>query len=447
MDDSHTRSYDEAAILAMIDIANDPQFVALRTRANEAPLLYRDFECLPVPPSCDRRLIWELLNTLRRHTAVITPLKDVAGHMGWYSLTESIISDCGLIDQKCCKGSMLDGLIQSHDPVRLFIGQVVDELVTVLAGDGVNIAYEEARRIVSGQETPDSPVQRIVSNIVNLLYDAEDMSRQAIDERFLLDLFKSVVRKAGHSSSFVTERPAGLQDRRVRPWQGVEMSYVDAVGAVISLANGSGVSPSEHPLLLALGIDDAIVQSLPFESLNNTLSWLVGRIVMAKRGSPALGFLPVHHILARWKHDMVRPSSNGLLQAESIILVGDTVDFTGHVAGFVELVREAVFAMERISCAVLEREEDIERSLLANADINYRQRELIQEALRNPASTFRIASHQKAWHVAYATARSDLYGLGNLGMFDMRQEGRALVFVPRPDLLEIVASHWGRRGK
>ena len=51
MDDSHTRSYDEAAILAMIDIANDPQFVALRTRANEAPLLYRDFECLPVPPA------------------------------------------------------------------------------------------------------------------------------------------------------------------------------------------------------------------------------------------------------------------------------------------------------------------------------------------------------------------------------------------------------------
>jgi Fic family protein len=55
-------------------------------------------------------------------------------------------------------------------------------------------------------------------------------------------------------------------------------------------------------------------------------------------------------------------------------------------------------------------------------------------ALKHPDSDYAIADHQAAHRVTYATARSDLLGLGELGLLHKRQQGKAFLFRPVVDL-------------
>lgn len=68
--------------------------------------------------------------------------------------------------------------------------------------------------------------------------------------------------------------------------------------------------------------------------------------------------------------------------------------------------------------------------------LNHRQRALLLNALKHPAKTFTIAVHQRTHDVAYDTARSDLLGLVKSRLMQRHRQGKAHVFVARPDLSE-----------
>lgn len=66
--------------------------------------------------------------------------------------------------------------------------------------------------------------------------------------------------------------------------------------------------------------------------------------------------------------------------------------------------------------------------------LNHRQRALLLNALKHPAKTFTIAVHQRTHDIAYDTARSDLVGLVKSRLMQRHRQGKAHVFVARPDL-------------
>lgn len=75
--------------------------------------------------------------------------------------------------------------------------------------------------------------------------------------------------------------------------------------------------------------------------------------------------------------------------------------------------------------------------------LNHRQRALLVHALKHTGHSYRIAEHQRAHGVTYQTARTDLLQLATLKLLRQFQQGKAFVFVARPDL----ASHLQGRGQ
>ncbi|MBB1087822.1 Fic family protein [Lysobacter sp. SG-8] len=68
--------------------------------------------------------------------------------------------------------------------------------------------------------------------------------------------------------------------------------------------------------------------------------------------------------------------------------------------------------------------------------LNHRQRALLLNALRNPGKAYTIAVHQRTHDIVYDTARSDLVGLVDARLMQRHKQGKAHVFVARPDLAE-----------
>jgi len=72
--------------------------------------------------------------------------------------------------------------------------------------------------------------------------------------------------------------------------------------------------------------------------------------------------------------------------------------------------------------------------------LNSRQRILLAGALEKPYEVFTIEVHSNVHGVTYQTARTDLLGLKDMGLLDMRKEGKKFVFTPVADIAEKLES-------
>jgi Fic family protein len=68
--------------------------------------------------------------------------------------------------------------------------------------------------------------------------------------------------------------------------------------------------------------------------------------------------------------------------------------------------------------------------------LNLRQRILLASALEKPNEIFTIETHASVHGITYQTARTDLLSLKDMGLLDMRKEGKKFVFTPVADIAE-----------
>lgn len=83
--------------------------------------------------------------------------------------------------------------------------------------------------------------------------------------------------------------------------------------------------------------------------------------------------------------------------------------------------------MEQLDAYLQRKTEEVqavERKLKTRMPLNHRQLALLGHALRNPRAEYTFGSHQRSHKIAYATARSDLLELAELGFLDQSAPGR-----------------------
>jgi hypothetical protein len=64
---------------------------------------------------------------------------------------------------------------------------------------------------------------------------------------------------------------------------------------------------------------------------------------------------------------------------------------------------------------------------------------LLTHALKHPGEAYRIDAHKRTHGTSYQTARADLLGLADHGLFVADRSGRALLFSAPADLKERIA--------
>ena len=67
-------------------------------------------------------------------------------------------------------------------------------------------------------------------------------------------------------------------------------------------------------------------------------------------------------------------------------------------------------------------------------DLNFRQRDILINAIKNPDREYKIAMHQGLHKISYRTARADFVALARKGLMEKRQVGKTFIFIPVRDL-------------
>jgi Fic family protein len=67
--------------------------------------------------------------------------------------------------------------------------------------------------------------------------------------------------------------------------------------------------------------------------------------------------------------------------------------------------------------------------IVESGDLTLRQAEILKQYLKQPEKPITIKEIMITYSVAYATARSDLFSLENLGYVEKRKVGKELIFI------------------
>ena len=421
----------DTTVQQMVMLLKDPTFCSLRTLVDEHPLPWAEFESLEVPTAITREQTWDILNALRRQTAVELPFRDGKGRCGWYYPTRSIVADLDDIDKRCHEGSWLDLATRSRNTTYFLVEAHVDEAIATLQEDGLTIGYEKAREVLLAERDPESSEEQLLLNWHRAAWYLEELVDTPCTPDVILEMYERI--------SYGVEGQTTRSSRQgSRLWKRKQLDCPAALSLAAKLVEESNVAYAEHPLLLALGVRHLFMSVLPLPAWNGLVCSLMMKLVFRKTRRPVLAFVPIVKASREWEDGAIRPPVVMASVEDAEVLIDDEVDYTIYINVMTRLVRRKLDEVEIELTRMLKRDEAFVHALRNDLDLNHRQRAVLQVALSNPEAVFRIESHQKTHRVAYATARADLYELVDLGFLGRVRVRRAFEFPVTPGLRQLL---------
>ena len=186
-----------------------------------------------------------------------------------------------------------------------------------------------------------------------------------------------------------------------------------------------------HPVVRAITIHFMIGYDHPFVDGNGRTARALFYWSMLRAGFWMTEYFSISSILKQAPAQYTR----AYLYTESDD--GDASYFVAHQLGVLLKAIDGVHAyIDRKQQAHAQAQTLLRPGSALARRLNHRQRALLLNALRNPGKAYTIAVHQRTHDIAYDTARSDLVGLVDARLMRRDKQGKAHVFVARPDLAE-----------
>lgn len=432
-----SKSLSEETVHQILELMNDPVFCNLRRLVNERPLPWGEFCTMQVPSMLTHEQTWNILNALRRQMAIDLPFRDGDGRRGWYYPTHSILADLDDIDRRCQEGSWLDVAIRSRNTAYFLIETHVNEAITIIREDGLNVSYEKAREVLLGERDPENSDERLLLNGFQALWDLDEYAERPCTLELISEIYERISEGVGEQTTLPLTQQSLL-------WKTGSLDSKATLSLVAKLINGNKVENAEHPLFLGMAIRYLFMSILPLPSWNGTMYSLMMNLLFKKSRLPALAFIPIVKAFREKENSIIGASTSKAPLAEAVVFIDDEVDYTIYDSIVAQLVRQKIDEVEDELKRVIQRDEAFVQALRDENEINQRQRSVLQLGLSNPKAVFRIESHRKAHRIAYATARADLMSLADLGFLLCVRKRRAFDFHVTPGLRQILMAYTRR---
>ncbi len=422
----------DEVVQRLLTLLKNPVLYNLRKLSDEHLLTRAEFDKMQMPAGLTHQQTWNVLNALRRQTAIELPFRDGEGRRGWYSLIKPTMADLDDIDRRCCEGSWLDLALKTRNTTYFLVEAHVDDAVTAVREDGLDIGYEKAREVLLNERPPEGPEEMLLLNGHRALWDLEEYVAKPCTPAVIRELHARVSQGAGTQAT-----PSATQELTL--WKKRRMGNEAALKLLADLVESKGKERGEHPLLLALAIRHLTMSTLPLPSWNGVMASLLMKLLFLKSRLPVLALVPIVEACRQWENGALKPPAVAASVPDAATLVDGEADYTVYVGVAASLARRKLDEVETELKRVLRRDELFARALREDLGVNHRQRSVLQTALADPEAVFRIEQHRKAHRVAYATARADLMELSERGFLERVKGGRAFEFVVAPGLRQLLS--------
>ena len=321
---------------------------------------------------------------------------------------------------------------------RYLIRSLMEEAMTSSQLEGASTTTSIAKELLrSGRQPRDHSERMIVNNYLAMLelkrWLNKPLTPDVVFEIHRL-LTNGTMKNDGESGRFRTDsEDIGVLDHatgtvlHIPPPASELPARMDALCDFANQADDG--ENFVHPVVRAILIHFMIGYDHPFVDGNGRTARTIFYWSMLRSGFWMTEYFSISSILRKAPSQYVR----SYLHTESD--EGDTSYFVSHQ---LDVLLKAIEGVHGYIARKQRAQRDAETLLKPGSrlarQLNHRQRAVLLNALKHPGKAFTIALHRRSHDIAYDTARSDLLGLVKAKLMAKNKQGKALVFVARPDL-------------
>ena len=388
------------------------------------------------PEGLDHRGWWLGTAFARRATRRPLPLLGVDGRYFTYSNVDTIQEMVHQIDQQASGQIIADEVVtnlQSSD--RYLVSSLVEEAITSSQLEGASTTRRVAKELLqTGRPPRNRSEQMIVNNYQAMLY-AEEMAKTGgpLTVEAVLDLHRVVTEDALDDPADAGRLQDPDEDRIEVRWTDNTLLHLpppaeelpERLGQMCRFANGELDDGFIHPVVRAIVLHFWLAYEHPFVDGNGRTCRALFYWSMLRSDYWLTQYISISSILRKAPAKYAR----SYLHVET-----DENDMTYFILYQLTVIQRAIESLQEYLGRKVAETRKLESQLRGASVLNHRQLVIVGDALRDPTEPFTIQAQSRRHAVTYQSARTDLLGLVDFGLFERHKLGRKHVFRPVADL-------------
>lgn len=331
--------------------------------------------------------------------------------------------------------SLVDQIRNPHTKDRYYLSSLLEEALTSSQIEGAVATRERAKEIVRSGRRPSNKGERMVLNNFLTMKRIGELRHEPLSPELVFEIHRRITEGtldnpacAGRFRSASEEVDVGNEvDGTIYHIPPPANELPRRMQQLCDFANGKETGGFVHPVLVAIILHFWLAYDHPFVDGNGRTARALFYWAMLRNGYWLFEFVSISQMIKK-----NRPAYyKAFLFTET-----DENDLTYFILYHLHIIQKAINALgsyiEKKTAAL----DSIDVELRGTHHFNHRQRALIAHAVRHPSQIYTIESHKAAHNVVHQTARTDLFGLAELGLLSATRQGRRWHFIPVKELAE-----------
>jgi Fic family protein len=387
---------------------------------------------------------WLGIKLARQAAATELPMRDKAGRTVRFAAVDVVQQMLMQVDRNA------SGQIQVSEQVTdpqtrdtYLLKGLMEEAITSSQLEGASTTREVAKEMIQQGRSPRTHSERMIYNNYQALQFIRRMGKNPLTASMVFELHRIL------TDGTLDNPEAAGRFRR----EDEEICVMDENGSVLHMPPPASQLPERmramcqfanaasdetrfvHPVVRAITLHFWLAYDHPFVDGNGRTARALFYWAMASQGYWLCEFISISRILKQAPGRYAR----SFLYTET-----DDNDATYFVLSQLKVILRAIQELadylETKQRELRQTQKLIQQSRLLREQLNYRQLGIVRHAMKHPRFVYTIESHRNSNNISYATARSDLLKLSEVGLLDLTKgQKRRMLFVAPADLQQRIA--------
>jgi len=435
---------DDQSLIRAMSSAGRPEVQAYVTEANRDYLHWDKLRFHPRPEGLSQAEAWALVRMARLSQRKPLELLDGQRRPFGYGLPPGSLEILHEVDRWGGTTMAVDtALAPALGPLRdrVVVGSLMEEAIATSQIEGAVTTRKVAKEMLRTQRKPRDRSEQMIVNS----YQTIQTLRQRLDRPLSVDLLFEI--QASITQGTLDDPDAVGRLRRadenihIVDTRDDEVVYdpppadrlPERLEKLIRFANQTeSGSDFVHPLVKAAILHFWLAYEHPFVDGNGRTARALLYWFMLKSGYWLFEFLTISRVIAE---------SSGQYYRSFVYSEHDDNDLTYSVLYQMRATQRALKNLREYLALKQREQQEASAALRAFPEVNYRQRDLLADALREPARIWTFKEYRSIHQVTLVTARSDLLDLLERGLLrEVKGRGTQRAFVAAEQLIDRLRS-------
>ena len=406
------------------------------TDVKERYLHWDKLQHLPPPTGFSSNDYWLGTKLARQPLFKELPLFDKYQKSFKFALPDNVLKKLYWVDEYI-KIHFNNHSILTHPQARKshFLDALIEEAIVSSQIEGASTTRDIAKKMLRQEREPKNQSERMIFNNYNAMQFIQDYKNEPLTLSFVFELHRILTEETLENPKAAGQFRTPTDKINVVNGQHSQILHIppnaeeltDRLQALCQFANDTK-SLFIPPLIKAILLHFMLAYIHPFVDGNGRTARAIFYWAVINQGCWLMEFISISHVIKKQPIQYAR----AFLYTET-----DDNDTTYFIIHQLEVIKKAI---EQLHQYLINKASQIAKveQLLENTEIagqlNHRQLDLLEHAIKNPNAIYTIQEHQKAHGISHQTARRDLLKMADKKLLRQRKIGTSVIFIALLDL-------------